>query len=114
MRRKFHRHASGELGLESRAMLFELGHYTIGFLRSEHADKNMGALQIGFDVDVINSDKRAFKTDFTRNDSAELPFHNFVEPQHSMFHKALSFPIKVFGRSLRAGSTRWCRLRDTR
>src|SRR2546423_2872615 len=94
MRRVFHCHPTRELGLKGNAMLFEPGHYVFSLFRSEDANKNMRALQIGVDLNVIDGDKRAVETDFARYDSTQLPFYDFVDPQHAMFHKALSFPSK--------------------
>src|SRR5207237_2139787 len=68
MGRVFHRHATRELGLKGNAMLFEPGHYVFSLFRSEDADKNLRALQIGVDLNVIDGDKGAFETNFARND----------------------------------------------
>src|SRR5438270_404366 len=100
MGRVFHCHTPRELGLEGNAMLFEPRHYGLSLFRSEDADKNMRALQIGVDVNVIDGDKRAFETNFARNDSTQFPFYDFVDPQHAMFHVTLSFPSKFLGHSL--------------
>src|SRR4030095_3908008 len=97
VRREFHSHSPGEFGLKGDAMLFEPGHDGFRFFRSEDADENMRALQIGTDVNVIDGDKGAFKTDFAGEDSAQFPFYHFVYAQHSMFHKTLSFPSKFLG-----------------
>jgi len=81
-------------------MFFQLLHYGLGFFGPKHADKNVRAFQIGSDVDVIDGDESAFKTDFARNNSAQFPFYDFVDPQHAMFHVTLSFPSKFLGHSL--------------
>src|SRR5206468_10818844 len=99
MGREFHDHSTRELSLKGRAVLFELRHYAFGFFRPKHADKNTRALQIGVDVDVIDGDQRAFKTDFARKDSAQFPFYDFVDAQHAMFHVTLSFPSEFLGHS---------------
>jgi hypothetical protein len=100
MGRKFHGHPARELGLKGRAMLSEPGHYRFSLFRPEDADKNIRALQIGVNVNVIDGDKRAFETNFARNDSTEFPFYDFVDPQHAMFHVTLSFPSEFLGHSL--------------
>ena len=99
MRREFHGHATREFGLKGNTMLFEPRHYLFRFLRSKDADKNVRILQIRCDFDVVDGDKRAFKTDFARNDSTEFSFYDFVDAQHAMFHKALSFPSEFLGHS---------------
>ena len=35
---------------------------------------------------MVDAHQRASKTHFSRNDSAQLSFHNFVDAQHAMFH----------------------------
>src|SRR6266566_4261296 len=35
---------------------------------------------------MIDADQRARKTDFSRNNSAQLSFDNFVDAQHAVFH----------------------------
>src|SRR5438128_11134470 len=100
MRCEFHGHTTGELGLKSRAVFFEFAHYVPAIFRSEHADKNMRALQIRVDVNVMDGDKRAFKTNFARKYSAQFPFYDFVDAQHAMFHVTLSFPSVFLGHSL--------------
>src|SRR5207237_8500377 len=100
MGREFHGHPSRELRLKGRAMLSESRHYAFSLFRSEDADKNMRALQIRVDLNVIDGDKRAFETNFSRNDSTQFPFYDFVDPQHAMFHVTLSFPSKFLGHSL--------------
>src|SRR5439155_26016340 len=92
MGREFHGHPPRELGLECNTVLFEPRHYIFSLFRSEDADKNMRALQIGGDLNVIDGDKRAFETDFARKDSTQFPFYDFVDPQHPMFHVTFSFP----------------------
>src|SRR2546423_13020219 len=94
MRRVFHCHPTRELGLKGNAMLFEPGHYVFSLFRSEDANENMRALQIGVDLNVIDGDKRAVETNFARYNFTHLPFYDFVDAQHVMFHKALSFPAK--------------------
>src|SRR6266404_9466916 len=100
MGREFHGHPARELGLKGNAVVFESRHYVFSLLRSENADKNVRALEIGGDVNVIDGDKRPLKTDFARKDSAQFPFYDFVDPQHSMFHTALSFPSQFLGHRL--------------
>jgi len=96
---EFHRYPTRELGLKGNAMLFEARHYGFRLFRSEDTDKHMSALQIAGDVYVIDGDKRAFETNFARNDSTQFPFYDFVDPQHAMFHVTLSFPSKFLGHS---------------
>src|SRR4029077_20313874 len=99
VRRELHGHPTCELRLKGNAMLFEPFHYNFSFLRSQDTDKNMRALQIGADINVVDSNERAFKTDFACYDSAQFPLYDFVDPQHSVFHSALSFPSKFLGHS---------------
>ncbi len=35
---------------------------------------------------MVDAHQRACKTHFSRNDSAQLSFHNFVDAQHAVFH----------------------------
>src|SRR5438270_2767727 len=100
MGRELHGHAARELGLNGNAMLFEPRHHVFSLFRSEDADKNMRALQIGADLNVIDGDKRAFETDLARKDSTQFPFYDFVDAQHAMFHVTLSFPSEFLGHSL--------------
>src|SRR5918996_1014177 len=39
---------------------------------------------------MVDSDQRAFKPDFSGNNSAQLSFHNLVDSQHSMFHGTIN------------------------
>ena len=100
MGRKFHGHPTREFGLKGRAVLCQPRHYVFGLFGPEDADKNMRALQIGVDVNVVDGDKRAFKTDFARQNPTQFPFYDFVDPQHPMFHKVFSFPLEFLGHSL--------------
>jgi hypothetical protein len=100
MRREFHGYASRELGLKSGAVFFELFHHALAAFGTEDADKNVRALEIGADVHVIDTDERAFKCHFTRNDPAQFPFDDFVDAQHSMFHKPVSSRSKFLGHRL--------------
>ena len=97
MGREFHGHTTRKLGLKGRSVLFEFLHYDFSFLGPKHADKNMRTLQIRCDVDVVDGDERAFKTDLARKNSTQFPFYDFVDPQHAMFHEALSFPLEFLG-----------------
>jgi len=97
---EFHGHTTRELGLKGRAVFFQFVHHGLATFRSEHADKNVRVLQIGGDFDVVDGDKRPFKTDFAGEDSAQFPFYDFVDAQHAMFHVTLSFPSEFLGDSL--------------
>jgi hypothetical protein len=35
---------------------------------------------------MVDAHQRASKTHFSRNDSAQLSFHNFVDAQHAVLH----------------------------
>src|SRR5438874_6744572 len=81
-------------------MLFQPRQHVFSHIRYDDADKKMRTLQIGRDLNVIDGDKRAFETNFARNDSTQFPFYDFVDPQHAMFHVTLSFPSEFLGHRL--------------
>src|SRR5438128_11482491 len=97
---EFHGHTTRELGLKGRAVFFQFVHHGLATCRSQHAEKNVRALQIGGDFDVVDGDKRPFKTDFAAEDSTQFPFYDFVDAQHSTFHVTLSFPSEFWGHRL--------------
>jgi hypothetical protein len=35
---------------------------------------------------MVDADQGAFEAHFSRDDPAQLPLHNFVNAQHSVFH----------------------------
>src|SRR5207237_7057468 len=86
---EFHGHTTRELGLKGRAVFFQFVHHGLATFRSEHADKNVCALQIGGDFDEVDGDKRPFKTDFAGGDSAPFPYDDFVEAQQVMLELML-------------------------
>ena len=97
MRRKFHGDPACQLRLKRNAMFLQFFHYALARGRSKHAEKDVCGFQIGRDFNVIDADERAFKSDFARDNSAQLSFYDFVDAQHAMFHKAVSFRSKLLG-----------------
>ena len=50
----------------------------------------MRVFQIRGDIDVTDADQRTGETQFARNNSAQLSFHNFVDAQHAVFHGTIN------------------------
>src|SRR5262245_33449958 len=86
MRRIFQNHVATEFGFPYLAMAIVFVDHACAPVRTECAYENARALQIGRDVDGVDADQRAIEVDFTRNDTTELTFHEFVYSELSMFH----------------------------
>ena len=62
---------AAKLGLENGTIRFQFGHDLGAIFRPENADKNVGGLEIGRDIDVIDRDQGGVEIDFAGNDLAQ-------------------------------------------
>ena len=80
MRRVFQNDVARQFSLNYGTMRFQFSDHARPSGRAKNAYENMGVLQVGRDIDSVDTDKDIFEVYLARNDSAQLTFDEFVYP----------------------------------
>ena len=80
MRSVFQNNVTGKFRLQRGTMRLQFIEYARAGCLAENAYEHMRALQVGRDIDSVDTDKDIFEVYLARNDSTQLAFDEFVYP----------------------------------
>ena len=107
VRRELQDDPAREFVLQVFAVFVELGKHGVGrlFAASQDAHKDVGVLEVGRDVDVLNGDKLG-KRQLATDQVAEFAFHEFSDSDKTVLHGIKWEETRVAGLFLLKGCPR--------